>query len=95
MSTMHQYRRVCECVCVYQNNLRWKVFFSKNLRHSAPLEMPFPMVSFLDGVKFFRFWLKTMDYSKAFSFCSPLEACVCVCCSLPPSGRMNVGRRIG
>ena len=25
------------------------------------------MVSFLDKVKFFRFWPKTMDYNKAFS----------------------------
>ena len=32
----------------------------------APLEMPFPMVSFFVDVKFFRFWPKTMDYSQAF-----------------------------
>ena len=32
--------------------------------HSAPLEMPFPMVSFLAEVKTFRFWPKTMDYNK-------------------------------
>ena len=29
------------------------------------------MVSFLAKVKFFRFWLKTMDYSPWFFFLSP------------------------
>ena len=33
---------------------------------TAPLEMPFPMVSFFARIKIFRFWPKTMDYSKAF-----------------------------
>ena len=33
------------------------------LRHSARLEMHFCMVSFFTGIKIFRFWPKTMDYS--------------------------------
>ena len=37
--------------------MEWK------LRHSAPLEMLFPLASLLDKVKIFRFWPKTMDYS--------------------------------
>ena len=37
-----------------------------NLHHYAPLEVPFPMVSFLARIKFFSFWPKTMDYSQAF-----------------------------
>ena len=36
--------------------------------HSAPLEMPFPMVAFFNTVKIFRFWPKTMDYSPWFDF---------------------------
>ena len=36
------------------------------MHHSVPLEVPFPMESFFAGFKFFRFWPKTMDYSKAF-----------------------------
>ena len=32
----------------------------------APLQMYFSLVSFLANVKIFRFWPKTMDYSKAF-----------------------------
>ena len=44
----------------------WKVLRSRNLRHSAPLEMLFPMVSLFAKVKIFRFWPKTMDYNKAF-----------------------------
>ena len=36
------------------------------MRHSAPLEMLFPMVSFFAEAKIFRFWPKTMDYNKAF-----------------------------
>ena len=36
------------------------------LRHSVPLEMPFPMISFFARIKIFRFWPKTMDYNKAF-----------------------------
>ena len=35
------------------------------MRHSAPLEMLFPMESFFAEVKIFRFWPKTMDYNKA------------------------------
>ena len=31
--------------------------------HYTPLEMRFHMVSFLDKVKIFRFWPKTMDYN--------------------------------
>ena len=38
-----------------------------NLHHSAPLEMLFPMASFFPEFGSFRFWPKTMDYSKAFS----------------------------
>ena len=34
--------------------------------HSVPLEVPFPMASFFAGIKLFRFWPKTMDYSKVF-----------------------------
>ena len=41
----------------------WKVLWSSNLRHSAPFEMLFPLVSLSAKVKFFRFWPKTMDYS--------------------------------
>ena len=44
----------------------WKVLLSRNLHYSAPLEMLFPLVSFFDAVKIFRFWPKTMDYSQAF-----------------------------
>ena len=36
------------------------------LCQSAPLQMPFPMVSFFAEVKIFRFWPKTMNYNKAF-----------------------------
>ena len=38
------------------------------LYHSAPLEMPFPMVSFFAEGKIFRFWQKTMDYNPWFCF---------------------------
>ena len=41
----------------------WKVLWSLNLRHSAAYEMPFPMLCYFAGIKNFRFWLKTMDYS--------------------------------
>ena len=40
-----------------------KVLWSRNLHHSAPLEMPFLMLSFFAGVNIFRFGPKTMDYS--------------------------------
>ena len=35
--------------------------------HYDPLEMPFPLVSFLAGIIIFRFWPNTMDYSQVFS----------------------------
>ena len=47
----------------------WKELRRSNLHHSAPLEMPFPVISFfaeIGSIKVFRFWLKTMDYNKAF-----------------------------
>ena len=34
----------------------------------APLEIPFHMLFFFAGIKFFRFWPKTMDYSPWFDF---------------------------
>ena len=43
----------------------WKVLRSRNLHHSAPLEMPFPMVSLFAEIGSISFWPKTMDYSKA------------------------------
>ena len=49
----------------------WKVLRSLHLHHSAPLEMLFPMASFFDELKIFRFWPKTMDYSPWFDFASP------------------------
>ena len=36
------------------------------MRHSVPLEMLFPLVSFFAEVKISRFWPKTMAYNKAF-----------------------------
>ena len=44
----------------------WKVLRSRNLCHSAPLDIPFPTVFFFVEVKIFNFWPKTMDYSQAF-----------------------------
>ena len=38
------------------------------MRHSVPLEMLFLMVSFLAEIDSVSFWLKTVDYSKAFCF---------------------------
>ena len=32
------------------------------MHQNAPLEMPFPMISFLAEIKFFIFRPKTMDY---------------------------------
>ena len=53
----------------------WKVLRSRNLCHSAPLEILFPLVSlfvkiatFRFFVQIFRFWPKTMDYSPWFHF---------------------------
>ena len=37
-----------------------------NLCHSAPLEVPFPMVSLFSEFGSIIFWPKTMDYNKAF-----------------------------
>ena len=46
----------------------WKVLRGYNLCHSAPLEILFPMalLLFFAWIKFFRFWPKTVDYSKVF-----------------------------
>ena len=43
--------------------------------HSAPLEIPFLMVSFLAKVKIFRFWPKIMDYSPWFDVCVSKKSC--------------------
>ena len=36
------------------------------LHHFAPLEMLFPMVSLFAEIASISFWLKSLDYSKAF-----------------------------
>ena len=46
----------------------WKVLWSQNLRHSAPIEVPFPTESFPTKVKICIFRPKTMDYSPWFDF---------------------------
>ena len=65
--------RIFICMHGFDCKLLYTLITMKlKLHHSAPLEMPFPMISFFVKVKIFIFWLKTMDYSQG--FCSKLTS---------------------
>ena len=60
------------------------------MHENAPLGMPFPMISFFAGVQIFRFWPKTIDYSKAFRSLFTLIYKTPHCKVLGEGGKLNL-----
>ena len=58
-------------ITFYTRNSSLEGGMKLKLRHSAPIEMPFPMKSLFAKIKFFIFRPKTMDYNPWCDFWSP------------------------